>query len=642
MMFENIMKPGQINSYTTKNRIRFAPQITNMCDPKTGEASEQEVNYLREKAIGGCGIVTAQGGYVQPIGKGYPRQMAMDTDASIVWLKKIADAIKEHGAMAMSQVMHVGRLAHPKFAGVDSLPLGPTAMEPMIPRFQTCREITKEEIKETVKLHGVAALRGKKAGFEGVDICGINGYFISSFQCAYSNKRTDEYGGSVENRNRVCCEIIEAIRETCGPDYPILLRMCASDHRDDGSTPEEYARMALLAQEAGADALSAAVGMYESIYPAITSDIKPGQWLYLAKGWKKAGVKVPVLMAYRMNKPDIAEKAIADGVIDFWEMMRPLMADPYIPRKVAEGRPEDIRLCVACNYGCFTSTESQQCCTMNPRFGKEDDENLKIKPAAEKKKVMVVGGGPGGMEAARVAARRGHDVTLYEKENELGGQLNLVVKAPTLDEWEDVKTYWTTQLDKTGVKVELGKEVTKELVEQEKPDQVIIAAGPDTDVPDVPGADGKNVVSGLDALAGKVSVGNKVVVWGGWFTAAHIADTLASQGKEVALITDRKRYGAGIALTNNIGIKIRLKMGGVKAFGGANLKEITDNSVIFIDKRGEEQTIEADTVVIATFKKNRRLAEELGVEKEFIVGDCKAPRRVFGAVHEGYKAGLKV
>ncbi len=640
-MFENLMKPGKINSYTTKNRIRFAPQITNMCDPKTGEAGEQEVNYLREKAIGGCGIVTAQGGYVQPIGKGYPRQMSMDTDDCIVWLKKIADAIKEHGAMAMSQVMHVGRLAHPQYAGVDSLPVGPTAMEPMIPRFQTCREIGKEEIKETVKAHAEAAVRGKKAGFDGVDICGINGYFISSFQCAYSNKRTDEYGGSVENRARVGCEIIEAIREACGPDYPILLRMCASDHRDDGTTPEEYARMAVLAQEAGADSLSAAVGMYESIYPAITSDIKAGKWLYLAKGWKDAGVTVPVMMAYRMNKPDIAEKAIADGIIDYWEMMRPLMADPYIAQKVAEGRPEDIALCMACNYGCFTSTEAQQCCTMNPRFGKEGDESLIIKPTDTKRKVMVIGGGPGGMEAARVSAMRGHDVTLYEKEDKLGGQLNLVAQAPTLDEWAEVKDYWITQMKKTGVKVELGKEVTADLVKQEKPDSVIVATGPGINVPDVPGADGKNVVSALDALSGKVSVGEKVIVWGGWFSAAHIADTLASQGKKVTLVTDRKKYGAGVALTNNIGIKIRLKMGGVMALGGASLDKITDTGVEITDKRGEKQTIEADTVVIATFKKNRALAEELGVEKDFIVGDCRAPRRVFGAVHEGYKAGHK-
>lgn len=641
-MFENLMKPGRINSYTTKNRIRFAPQITNMCDPVTGEATEQEINYLVEKAKGGCGIVTAQGGYVQPIGKGYPRQMAMDTDASIVWLKKIADAIKEHGAMAMSQVMHVGRLAHPHYGGVDSLPVGPTAMEPMIPRFQTCREISKAEIKETVQKHAEAALRGKIAGFEGVDICGINGYFISSFLCAYSNKRTDEYGGSVENRARVCLEIIDAIRQATGPDYPILLRVNAADLRDDGTTPEEYTRIALMAQEAGADALSATVGMYESTYPAITSDIKTGKWLYLAKDWKKAGVKVPIFMAYRLNRPEVAEKAIAEGIIDFWEMMRPLMADPYIPQKVAEGRPEDIALCVACNFGCFVPAEAAQCCTMNPRFGKEGDESLIIKPADKKRKIMVVGGGPGGMEAARVAALRGHEVVLYEKEDKLGGQLNLVAKAPSLGEWADVAKYWITQLRKTGVKVELGKEVTAELVKQEKPDKVIIAAGPILEIPDVPGANGKNVVSSFDALSGKVPVGEKVVVWGGWFTAAHVADALAAQGKKVTLITDRKKWGVGLAPTNVIGCKMRFKIKGVKAIGDATLKQIKEDGVVIIDKTGAEQTIEADTVVIATFKKNRRLAEELGVEEDFIVGDCRAPRRVFGAVHNGYKAGLKV
>jgi len=611
-----------------------------MCDPDKGEVTEQEINYLVEKAKGGAGIVTAQGGYVQPLGKGYPRQMAMDRDENIPGLTRLAKANKQNCALAMSQVMHVGRLAHPKFAGLDEMPVGPTAMEPMIPRFLPCRELSREEIKEIVKLHGDAARRGKEAGFEGVDICGINGYFISSFLCAWSNKRPDEYGGSVENRARVCIEIIEAIREATGPDYPILLRLNATDLKNGGTTEEEYTQIALMCQEAGVDALSATVGMYESDFPAITSDIKPGQWLYLAQNWKKAGVKVPIMMAYRMTRPEIAEKAIAEGVIDYWEMMRPLMADPYIPQKVAEGRPEDIALCVACNYGCFVAGTARQACTMNPRFGKEGDESLIIKPAAEKRKIMVAGGGPAGMEAARVAALRGHDVILYEKDDKLGGQLNLLATTPNWEEWADVTQYFITQLKKTGVKVEMGKTVTAELVEQEKPDKVIVAIGPKPVFPDVPGVDGKNVVTAFDVLADKVPVGDKVAVWGARHFATYTADKLAAQGKNVTLVTDQPKWGRGISPTNIIGYKIKFRMMGVMAMREATLERITDKGIEIIHK-GEKKQVDVDTVIIATVDRDKQLAEEIGVEKDFIAGDCRAPRRVFSAVHEGYAAGLK-
>lgn len=639
-MFDHLLQPGRIGNRTTRNRIRFAPQITNMCDPETGEVTDQEINYLVEKAKGGAGIVTAQGGYVQRLGKGYPRQMAMDRDENIPGLSRLAGAIKEHGALAMSQVMHVGRLAHPKYAGLDEMPVGPTAMEPMIPRFEPCRELSREEIREIVELHGDAARRGKEAGFEAVDICGINGYFIHSFLCAWSNKRTDEYGGSVENRARVCLEIIEAVRRAVGPDYPILLRLNATDLKKGGSTEEEYTQMALLCQEAGVDALSATVGMYESDFPAITSDIKPGHWLYLARNWKKAGVKVPIMMAYRMNRAEIAEKAVAEGVIDFWEMMRPLMADPYIPQKLAEGRPEDIALCVACNFGCFVAAEATQVCTMNPRFGKEGDEDLKIKPAEKKKKVLVAGGGPAGMEAARVAALRGHDVTLYEKGDRLGGQLNLLATTPNWEEWADVVTYFATQVRKAGVKVVLGKEVTAELVGMEKPDHVIVAVGPKSVLPQVPGIDGENVVSAFDVLAGKVEVGQRVAVWGGRHFAVYTADKLAAQGKEVTLATDLPRWGRGISPTNIISYKVRFRMMGVFAMREATLERITDAGMV-VTHKGEEKTIEVDTVVIALVERDKDLAEQLGVDKDFIAGDCRAPRRVFSAVHEGYAAGLK-
>jgi 2,4-dienoyl-CoA reductase (NADPH2) len=277
---------------------------------------------------------------------------------------------------------------------------------------------------------------------------------------------------------------------------------------------------------------------------------------------------------------------------------------------------------------------------MNPRFGKEGDEDLIIKPAREKKKVMVVGGGPGGMEAARVAALRGHDVTLYEKSDNLGGQLNFLATTPNWSEWADVVKYFSTQLQKTKVKVECRKEVTAELVGNEKPDVVIVATGVKMNIPQIPGADGKNVVSVFEALGEKVTVGNKVAIWGGRHMAVYTADKLAAQGKDVTLVTDLPQWGRSISGTNMPGYMFRFEQNGVKTLSGASLEMITDAGMV-ITQEGKKQTIEVDTIIIATVKKNRQLAEELDVGKEFIVGDCRAPRRAFGAIHEGYAAGLK-
>lgn len=244
------------------------------------------------------------------------------------------------------------------------------------------------------------------------------------------------------------------------------------------------------------------------------------------------------------------------------------------------------------------------------------------------------------MEAARVAALRGHDVTLYEKTDRLGGQLNLLATTPNWEEWADVAKYFITQVRKTGVKVELGKEVTAELVEKEKPDKVVVATGPVLDIPEISGVNGWNVVSVFDVLAEKVAVGNRVAVWGGRHFAVYTADKLAAQGKEVILVTDLPKWGRGISPTIIIGYKIRFRMIGINAMREATLERITDAGIV-VTHKGEEKTFEVDTVVIATVKRNRELAEALGVEKEFIAGDCRAPRRVFSAVHEGYAAGLK-
>lgn len=648
-MFENLLKPGQIGKMTVKNRMKYASTTTCICDDTTGEVTDAEIAYLAERAQGSAGIVTTGGGYPHIVGKGYPGQMGLDNDSLIPGLRRLAQAIQANGARAVAQVMHVGRYAHPELAGLDEPPVGPTAMMPKILLYKPCRELTHDEIVELVELHGQASRRVKEAGYDAVELCGVVGYLVSNFLCKWTNKRTDEYGGSLENRARFFLEIIERTRELVGLDYPIIIRLNANDRLADGNSEEEYLEIAKMCEAKGVDAISLTVGWHESDYPAITQEIRPGYWLYLAEKWKKAGIKVPLMMAYRLTRPEIADRAIANGIIDYWEMCRPMMADPYLPLKVIESRPEDIAICPACNFGCFSfwagiRPGAHLKCTMNPRLEKEWDESYQVKPANEKKKVMVVGGGPAGMEAAMIAAQRGHDVSLYEKSDRLGGQLNYLAKAPFCEEWADVVKYFATQMNKTGVKVNLKRKVTANLIRTEKPDAVIIATGAKPQIPQIPGINRDSAITIFDVLSGKALTGRRVVVLGAKAAAIQTADYLASLRKEVTVVTELPRWGRDIPPTNKWGYRLRLRENGVKILRSTKVKEITDTGVVVVTPDGQEQLIEADTVVISTLEADKELERKLAGRTDQVqsVGDCVAPRIVHSAIVEGFLAGNRV
>jgi len=645
-MFERLLEPGRIGKMQVKNRMKFASTTTNFAN-HDGTVNDREVNFIAERAKGGAGMVTVGGVYPHPLGKGYIGQPGASDDRFIPELRKLAQAIRDHGAKSVCQIMHTARYAHPKKYGIGEMPVGPSAMQSSLRKFGESRALTKEEIKELVKSYGQAARRIKEAGFDAVEMRAHGGYLGASFLSPWSNRRTDEYGGSLENRARFVLEFIGEVRSVAGVDYPLIFRLNASELLEGGNSEEDLRKIAQMIEGAGINALSVTVGWHESPVPSITHEIPPGHWIYLAEGMKKV-LKIPVMMAYRLSKPELAEKAIAEGKLDFWEMCRPMLADPYLPQKVAMGRPEDIVPCVACNQGCMSKIFDDEpiCCMINPRVGKEGDPDYQIRPAEQPKKVFVIGGGPAGLEAAKTAALRGHQVTLFEKEQALGGQLLVAALPPYKNELNSTKDYLVRQTEKSGVKVSLGREVFPEFIEKEKPDAVIVATGILPLVPKISGIDRSNVISAEDVLWGKRDTGNKVVVIGGEMVGCETGEMLADRGKKVTVVRRGPKMAVKVGPVQRGRLLTRLREKGVSLITGVQkYEEITDKGLALITSEGKRVTLEADTIVYAVgAKANRGLTERLlgKVPTLYSIGDCVEPRDIMEAIDEGARIGCKI
>lgn len=639
--YPHIFQPGKIGKVEVKNRIKYASTETNF-NYGDGYVSDREVAYMEAQARGGAGMVTTQGAYTdsRTEGKGYVGMMAIHDDRFIPGLKKIADVIRQYDSVSVCQLMHCGRVG-----GVElDYTVGPSVVPQRIPRFREPVEMTREQIEEEIENHAQGARRVVEAGFDMVEISGIVGYLISNFISSYTNKRTDEYGGDVKGRAKFMTDIVKACRREVGPDVPIIIRLCGDEllHDRGGNTPEESLEVIKLAEEAGIDCLSVTAGWQESAETVISRDRPQGSWLYLAERMK-GNLSIPVAMAYRLFQPEIPDQAIAEGKLDFWESCRAMIADPFLPLKIMEDRQQEIIPCMACNI-CLARLfrDAELNCMVRPSLGHEREHAFGFygfAEAEEKKKVVFVGAGIASMQAAMIAAEKGHEVTLYEKDDHLGGQLAAAANGPWGDEeFMRLVNYLEDRCKKAGATFVLDHEVTKEELEALEADDVVIGTGAKPKS-DYPGADRPNVVSCLDVMNGRVEPGKRVAILGNKGVGIAVALYLIHKGgHEVSLIGKAKKVGTDVNPSYIWRYRMKLKQGGVVMVTKATIKEITDEGVLVHTADGD-QTIEANTIVLAEMEENNTLSRVRSGANT--VGDALLVRRGNSAILDGYRMGMK-
>jgi len=480
-----LFSPLKIKSLELVNRAVMPPMGTNLGNPD-GTVSEANLAYIKRRAVGGAGLIITEIASVHPSGSAMPNELGAYDDRFVPGLKRISDAVHAAGGKVALQLHHAGR---------ESLHLlqqgkavAPSAIRSLVFGL-TPREMTREEIREIIVAFGAASARALEAGFDAVEVHGAHGYLLTQFLSALSNKRSDEYGGSFSNRSRFMIEVLQEVRKTVGKDFPISLRLSVEECIKDGYTFEDIQPVLANLVKAGADILHASLGTHGSPGGITTApfEYQPGFNVWRAQKVKEV-VGLPVIAVGRFTDPSLANEVIARGEADLVAFGRQYLADPDFLIKAREGRPEDIRKCIACNQGCIERLllgEGKIRCALNPETGQE--MIYPQGPAGVRRRVWVVGSGPGGLTAAYEAARLGHEVTLYEQEEETGGQLRFARQSPFKDQYGTWASWLTSQAKKIGVIMHTGVEVTESVLSEGNPEVVILATGGEQIKPDIPG-----------------------------------------------------------------------------------------------------------------------------------------------------------
>ncbi len=619
-----LFEPIKIGEMELRNRI-VMPTIACFFGPK------QLREFYAERAKGGVGLIM-----VGPtaIDENEPSYINAYADEFIPELRELAKAIQAHGAGAGLQLWHPGRYSFlPKEDIVSASGIAPPIFTRQKPRPLTIPEIEKIEDE-----FADGALRTKRAGFDCVEIIASTGYLISQFLSPSTNRRRDQYGGGLENRMRFLSEIIEKTREKVGK-YPLLCRISGHEFIDGGNTQNEQKIIAKTLESLGVDGLNVNVGWHESRIDQMSMMVPRGGFVHLAKGIKDV-VDIPVIASHRINDPVLAENILEGGNADLVAMGRPLIADPELPKKSKEGHYDEIRMCIACNR-CFDNVleGTPVTCLVNPEVGRE--EEYKIEKTEKPKKVVIVGGGPAGMEAARIASLIGHDVHLYEKSDRLGGQINLITSCTEMGEFANILRYYESQLK--NVRIELKNEATSYAILKESPDVVIAATGASPIIPDISGVDGENVITAFDVLNGR-EVGGNILIIGGGGIGCDVALYLTEKGKKVTIVEMLEKVGVDIGRSIRWIIRERLRQKGVNIRTGSKVVEIVEGGLM-VEEGSRKAFIEGEAIVLAVgTRSDRKLYDELSdkIPNLHIIGDASEPRKALDAIHEGAEIARKI
>jgi 2,4-dienoyl-CoA reductase (NADPH2) len=692
--YEKLLEPGRIGSVQTRNRIVKSGAGMLMWHQDDLHMRPEVLAFYEGLARGGVGLLIVESPTIDyPRGVRWKERYRIDDDKYIQGLGELVQIIHAHGCPTFMQMNHDGpwqvKLPFMPEPMYDGEPIGASPVSFDFEgdfHAEKPHPLTVEEIQEIVEKFASAAVRGRKAGFDGVDINAASSHLLHNFFSPFWNKRTDAYGGSIENRARFAMEVIRAIKKSAGSDFPVSVILNGVEMGQGIGVPdreclthEDSREIAKCLQAAGADAIQVRshflgyhVGAYLTdalFYPESpipieafpraynASDLGVGANIPAAAGIKSA-VSIPITVVAKLDA-DLGEKILREGKADFIAMTRRLLADPDYPRKIAEGRLDEIQPCTGCE-NCLGSRR----CRINGLLGTPYNT---IEKAPKRKKVLVIGGGPGGMSAARVSAMRGHEVTLYEKASSLGGLLPVaaIVKGNRPEDLSLIIGYFSRQLAQYGVKIETGKEATLADVERIKPDVVFLATGGTSTVPKIPGIDRPNVANGAalhkrlkfalkffkpETLATLTKfympMGERVVVIGGAIQGCELAEFLTKRGRQVTIVETKPTIGEGMvdALLSNL-LKWFSKKGVQRISGVRKFVEITDKGLTIITGDGQKQTIDADTIVTALpLTPNDELLNDLKamVPEVYAIGDCKEPLLIADAIGTGLRTAREI
>jgi len=634
-----LFSPFSIGTLETENHIVMPPMATNYASPE-GFSTDRLTAYYVERAKGGVGYITVEHTGILQQGKASPNMLLISSDEHASRIGEMIDAVHGAGGKIVVQINHGGRQTSSAVTG--SPIVGPSPI-PCPTLGEVPRELSTGEIEEIIDAFSTAAQRVKDAGADGVEVHMAHGYLICSFLSPFSNRREDRYGGDVQGRARFAREVLKSARDRVGPNFPIICRLSGDEYVDGGLTVDQTKQIAQILEKEGADALHISACNRASGYlnqPPYYAE--EGVFVHLAEAIKSV-VNIPVITVGRIRNPVMADRILRDGKADLVSMGRALISDPRMPQKAREGRMEEINFCISCNRCIHTFRTGPVRCVVNPEAGNE--YRFKISKSDRPKRVWVVGGGPAGLKASEIAALRGHHVTLFEKDHQLGGRMRLAAIPPQKAILNEFLDYLERRVRGLEVTLKLGKEFTSDMLSGEKPDAVIVATGTLPLVLDWPGAENSGALSVDAVLSGRAEVGKRVLVVGAGGIGAETADYLSEMGNEVTLVEMLEEIASDLVAHLKYYLSKRLAEKGVTILTSTKVKELGKGYAVVEDVSGTRKIDGFDTIVLAVGSKpDDRVAKSLKgkVPELHVIGDASEPREALEAVYEAEEIALKV